>query len=62
MLDLNIICFDRFHAVRLEGAVSGEHRDIKHLATGLIAAKTHDKLKNMKFPKDLDQVVSMDQV
>ena len=52
----------RFHAVRLEGAEAGEERDIRYLSTGLIAAKTPEKLKRMKFPGDLDHVVSLDQV
>ena len=52
----------RFHAVRLESAKAGEHRDIRHLCTGMVAAKTPDKLKSIKFPLVLDQVVSLDQV
>ena len=52
----------RFHAVRLEGAEAGEERDIRYLSTGLIAAKTPEKLKRLKFPGDLDHVVSLEQV
>ena len=52
----------RFHAVRLEGAEAGEERDVRYLSTGLIAAKTPEKLKRMKFPGDLDHVVSLEQV
>ena len=54
----------RFNAVRLEkpSESEGEQRDIRHLATGIITADTPDKLKKLKFPYDLDHVVSMDQV
>ena len=42
--------------------ILSKERSIRYLATGLIAEKTPDKLKRMKFPGDLDHVVSLEQV
>ena len=54
--------FVRFNGVRLESVSQQRERDIRHLATSLVVAKTPEDLKKLKYPADIEQIFSLNQI